>query len=69
MNIKSGILKALTKADDGLTICNLMDKTGYSRGGIKINLLYLMLDGSVKEIAYSKNTKVYKINKELKQVE
>ena len=61
-DIKKEIVKALSNADDGLTIQNLIDITKRSRGSIKMNLLYLMLDNEVREIAYTKNSKVYKLN-------
>lgn len=60
-DIKKGILNELVKYDDGLTIQNLIDHTGFSRGSIKMNLLYLMVDKKVREIEYGSNTKVYKI--------
>jgi len=59
--IQKKILKALSQSNYGLTIQNLMDETKFSRGAVKMNLLYLMLDKKVKEIAYTKNTKVYMI--------
>jgi hypothetical protein len=59
--VRKGILKALEKEEDGMTIHNLIIDTGFSRGAIKMNLLYLMLDKRVREINYSKVTKVYKI--------
>jgi hypothetical protein len=59
--IQKKILEALSESNYGLTIKNLMDVTKFSRGAVKMNLLYLMLDKKVKEIPYTKNTKVYMI--------
>lgn len=61
MEVKKLILRALSKSEDGLTIQNLMDKISFSRGTIKTNLLYLIIEGKVREIAYTKNSKVYKM--------
>ena len=59
---KQMIIKALMNhREDGLTIQNLIDITKLARGTIKISLLYLIIDGKVREIEYTKNSKVYKI--------
>ena len=59
---KQMIIKALmSHKEDGLTIQNLIDITKLARGTIKISLLYLIIDGVVREIEYTKNSKVYKI--------
>ena len=59
---KQMIIKALLKhKEDGLTIQNLIDITKLARGTIKVSLLYLIIDGKVREIEYTKNSKVYKI--------
>jgi len=53
------ILEVLKEAKHGLTIQNLIDKTGLARGTIKTKLMYLMLSNNVMEINYGQNTKVY----------
>jgi len=53
------IYKELLKSKYGLTIQNLMNKTGLARGTIKSYLTHMMITDNVLEVNYGQNTKVY----------
>ena len=68
LEIINQIFNELKSSKYGLTICNLMSRTGLARGTIKSYLTNMQLFDNVVEVNYSQNTIVYfakgnKINK------
>lgn len=56
------IEKAFLDNKEGLTIQQIMDKTGLARGTVKTYLDELSRLGRVHEVEYGQNTKVYFLN-------
>ena len=53
------IFNEILKSKYGLTIQNLIDRTGFARGTIKSYLNHMMITDNVLEVNYGQNTKVY----------
>ena len=53
------IFNELKSSKYGLTISNLMDRTGLARGTVKSYLVHLLITDSAVEVNYAQNTIVY----------
>ena len=62
-------LKSLIGNDKGLTIQQIIDKTGLARGTVKTYLDELIRMGRVHEEEYGQNTKVFFLKKYKEMIE